>query len=192
MRKITKSWLDSLPTIRLKYGPEGKHFYSVPYYNADEPVDVPLRRAHFKPNGKGLPWICGVSNAVNEARDLFAHPVFYVHTIGSATYIVVAVTKGGQPRLAIRHNHGATALIDAYDKARKNPKKYMPVFLAELEKHPVLHLRKGRSEAGKRNHDPKGTGAHTHRPQGLRGNARRMANAGFMPKELADQFERAA
>jgi hypothetical protein len=186
--KISQKHLESLPTVRLKYH-DDDHYITVPYINATNDVDVPLRLDHFTRKGRGIGWECGISNAVLESRDLFDHPVLYVHTIGSATYILVMTNPGGSAKLAMRYSHTMIALLDAYDKSRANPHKWKPIFESLLAKTPVAHLHPGRSEAGiQRDHDPNNNGgSHSVRHQSLSANARRMANAKLIPAVFAER-----
>jgi hypothetical protein len=150
--KITKRQLDRLPTTRL-YVDEDQWF-TVPYMNATASIRLPLELKYFVPNGKGIPWSCGISNAGHAHEDLFEHPIYYIHTIGSVVYIVTMMHEGGTtPKLAIRYRHHGGKLVAAYDESRKRPSK-RKTFLRLLEQHPFLVLEKGRSQAGKGAHSP--------------------------------------
>lgn len=190
--RLAQKTIDKLPTVRLYFTPT--KFYTVHYLNATTDVDVPLSLDHFKPNGRGIPWTCGVSNAILANKNLLPHPTFYVHTIGSVSYAIAMVHKGGvPPKLAIRYSHGAGPKIAAYDKSLKDSN--FGVKLQEmLEASPVLHLHKGRFTGGVGSHSPGGGRTHSNpsadtNKQGLQGNAKRMADAGFLPDALVDQFD---
>lgn len=189
--KISQKRLDNLPTVRMYYEDRygNKKWFTVPYFNADETVDLPLHKQYFTPNGKGEPFSCGVSNSAMDNKNLFNHPCYYAHTIGSATYIVCMLYKNGWPKLAVRYSHRGAPIIEAYDKSLKN-QTFKQRLEELLDAKPILRLVKGRTEAGVKrqhgptHHNPKG---HLHRKsqdknkQGLRGAALRMANAGLIP-----------
>jgi len=164
-----------------------KTFFTVPFLNARKAVRIPLEMKDFKPNGKGLPWICGISNAINRHKALFGHPVLYAHTIGSAVYIVAASDKGGMPKWAFRYNHRKGALVSAYDESRKDASK-LKKFSDMLEKYPYMILEKGRAEQG-REHRPRTHNKHPYgmeqNRQGIVGARRRAVAAGLFPDGLA-------
>lgn len=188
--RLTQKTLDTLPTVRLYIGE--KSFYTVPYMNARRPLDVPLDVKDFKPNGKGLPWICGISNAIMRQKEIFDHPVFYAHTIGSVVYVVAMTDKGGLPKFAYRYSHRGGSLIEAYDESRKDPRKWRK-FVSRLEDHPSLRLEKGRTQSAKGAHSPgmvsghlvKGAPHGDKNKIGLKGAKRRAVAAGFIPEGLS-------
>jgi len=184
---MTKKVLDALPTVRLYYQIKPhKCYYTIPYMNARKAVQLSLLHTDFKPNGKGLPWTCGISNAILRQKDLFDHTVYYAHTIGSVVYVVAMLTESGQPKFAFRYRHRAGPLVDAYDASRRSRTK-IKTFLNLLSDRPVLTLEVGRSESGKGAHSPGSVSGHraVGAPHGdlnkeaLSGIWRRMRNAGF-------------
>lgn len=184
--RISKKRLASLPTFRLYNGKKDRNgkpqYVRVPYINASIPVDVPLEMKYFTPNGKGLPWACGVSNACLDHRDLFDHPVLYVYTIGTATYILVLTEEGGiTPKLFIRYNQNGGKLIDEYDSSDNDTK----ILEFMIEKRPTLHLLPGTSNAGiTRPQQTTGNPEHSEKDKNLKGVARRMARAGITLAEV--------
>ena len=187
--RLTKKMLDKLPTVRLYVSETA--FFTVPYMNAPKTIKLPLALKDFKPNGRGVPWICGVSNAALRQKDLFNYPVHLAHTIGSVVYVVAALNKNGFPKVAYRYRHHGGSLVDAYDRSRKDPSK-AEVFFELLTKRPYVVLEKGRSEAGKGSHSPGEVSGHRH-PEGLNGDknktgligaAKRAAAAGLIPEGL--------
>jgi hypothetical protein len=188
--RLTQKTLDKLPTVRLYIGLDT--FYTIPYMNARKPVAIPLEQKNFRPNGKGLPWACGIANAILGHKTLFNHPVFYVHVIGSTVYIVAIVDKGKLPKFAFRYRHRGGKLVRAYDKSRRNP-TYIKKFIALLKEQPKLMLEKGRHESGKGSHSPGSVTGHRekHAPRGdknklnLAGARRRAEQAGLIPQGLS-------
>jgi hypothetical protein len=188
--RLTQKTLDKLPTVRLYIGLDT--FYTIPYMNARKAVSLPLEFKNFRVDGKGLPWICGISNAVLGHKTLFNHPVYYVHTIGSTVYIVAMVDKGKLPKFAFRYRHRGGELIRAYDRSRRNS-AYLKKFIALLKEHPTIMLEKGRSESGKGSHSPGTKTGHQEEnaPRGdknklnLIGARRRAEQAGFIPHGLS-------
>jgi hypothetical protein len=188
--RLTQKTLEKLPTVRLWISL--KTWFTVPYMNARKQVRLPVARKDFKSNGKGLPWICGVSNAILGHKDLFNHPVFYAHTTGSTVYVVAMLTKGGLPKFAFRYRHRGHVLVKAYDASRKDSSKEK-VFLELLEKQPFLTLEKGRYEARKGAHTPGAQSGHREvgapygdkNKKGLVGAKRRAVIAGFIPEGLS-------
>lgn len=173
------------PTARLYYNKE--NFYNVAYTNAKQDVTLSLTEAYFKSQGRGKPWSCGISNAILDQKDRFPHVVLYAQTIGSATYIVTKTNSGGQPSHAVRYSHKGGSLQEAYDKSNRD------TLAALIKKNPVLHLKKYRADPRTERHVSSGTPEHDKKEdknkRGLVGNARRMANAGFIPNEFVHQVE---
>lgn len=144
-KRMSQKRLERLPETKLfsdKKDKNGKlKFVRVRYYNAPWNADVPLILEYFKPNGRGLPWACGVSNACHDNKTLFNHPVLMVYTKGTAVYIVIEMEEGGMtPRLAVRYNHNYGKPIDAFDAGED--------ISAMLVSKPILHLLAGKSQAG--------------------------------------------
>ena len=189
--RMTQAALNKLPKVRL-YISEKTYFW-VPYKNAPKSIKgIPLLADHFKENGKGLPWACGLSKAVMEFALHLPHPVYYVHTIGSTIYVVAMVDRGGLPRFAIRYRHHQSELVSAFDESRREPAK-QKLFMKLLDKRPTLTLERAKHESGKGSHSPGTVSGHRepHAPHGdknkrnLNGSLRRAIAAGFVPKGLA-------
>lgn len=186
--RLAQKTLNKLPKVRLYVGQNT--FFKVPYMNAKGSARLPLALDDFKPDGKGLAWNCGISNAIMRQRDLFNHPVFYAHTIGSTVYVVAMVGEGNMPRFAFRYRHRGGPLVDLYDASRKDSTKWTQ-FTTLLEEHPYLSLEKGRAEIHRRgSHDTKKTarGNNPHvdkNKRGLQGAKRRAIAAGFIPDGLS-------
>jgi hypothetical protein len=153
--RITEKKLLTLPTRRLYY--DDGAWVDTPYLDASTEKSLPILFRHFKPDGRGVPWECGISNAIREAGErLFGHPVLYVHTEPSTIYILAMIRPNRQPKLSIRYKHVFGTWIKGYDSSRTMSPRRQRAFMEELKQyladHPLLNLHIPR-------HDPR-TGAH--------------------------------
>lgn len=129
-------------------------YEKVPFSDGEEliPVTIKMTKPSLADCNRGQPFECVISKGVMTFADAnpeaFPHPVLYVYTTKTATYIVDDI-KNGKMSHARRYMHGFSKFVDTFDKItpEKFAARYDGVGL-NLNLRPGRKYRKGESTEG--------------------------------------------